>query len=149
MTLSTPGSAPPCRLVHGSTGDCLLFKGDGAPGAGSCAANEAKLTYTIGVLLWGWVWRALPAGCNCLAALCMFPASVNLLLDPSACSCPSHADKLIKSGNSLLSVSDSGSLMWSSAASLSSRIVLDTILDGDTIDDFAMVCSDTAKKAYG
>lgn len=93
------------RLVHGSTGDCLLFKGDGAPGAGSCAANEAKLTYT--------------------------------------------KDKLIKSGNSLLSVSDSGSLMWSSAASLSSRIVLDTILDGDTIDDFAMVCSDTAKKAYG
>ncbi len=40
----------PCRLVHASTGACLLFKGDGTPGAGDCSSGEAKLTYTKGKL---------------------------------------------------------------------------------------------------
>ena len=146
MTLSTPGSAPPCRLVHGSTGDCLLFKGDGAPGAGSCAANEAKLTYTKG----RGVGVASTANCDCICmvGLCTLYRSRQSPSQPF-CPCPSHADKLIKSGNSLLSVGASGGLVWSSAATLSSRIVVDAILDGDTIDDFAMVCSDSARKAYG
>lgn len=74
-----------------------------------------------------------------------------------AISCPAHqctnprcnADKLIKSGNSLLSVGPGGGLLWSTSATLDSRIIIDTILDGDSIDDLAHVCSDAAKKAYG
>ncbi|KAL4426052.1 hypothetical protein ABPG77_007848 [Micractinium sp. CCAP 211/92] len=103
--LQSTTSSDTVRLVHASTGACLLFKGDGTPGAGDCSSGEAKLTYT--------------------------------------------KDKLIKSGNSLLSVGPGGGLLWSTSATLDSRIIVDTILDGDSIDDYAHVCSDAAKKAYG
>ncbi|KAL4426046.1 hypothetical protein ABPG77_007842 [Micractinium sp. CCAP 211/92] len=103
--LQSTTSSDTVRLVHASTGACLLFKGDGTPGAGDCSSGEAKLTYT--------------------------------------------KDKLIKSGNSLLSVGPGGGLLWSTSATLDTRIIVDTILDGDSIDDYAHVCSDAAKKAYG
>lgn len=65
------------------------------------------------------------------------------------CPLARSADNLIKSGNSLLIVNSAGSVVWSSTASVAARVVADTILDGDAIDDYAAVCSDAARKAYG
>lgn len=40
-------------------------------------------------------------------------------------------------------------LTWVDSGSLASRIVVDSLLDGEAIDDYGRVCGDAARKAYG
>lgn len=65
-----------------------------------------------------------------------------------------HAEKALHVLNYVLTAlpaSGSGpaQLEWIRNGPLGSRIVLDSILDGEAIDDYASVCGDAATKAYG